>query len=67
MTMFMKIIVVLLLIAILTSLFSGLYFLMRGKQAGADPTLVAKALTMRISLSVGLFIILLISLSFNRS
>ena len=55
--MITKIIVVLFLIAIIGSLFSGLFFLMKDKGA-SDRTV--KALTVRVSLSVLLFILLMI-------
>ena len=55
--MITKIIVVLFLFAIIGSLFSGLFFLMRDK--GASERTV-KALTVRVSLSVLLFILLMI-------
>jgi hypothetical protein len=55
--MITKIIVILFLFAIIGSLFSGLFFLMRDK--GASERTV-KALTVRVSLSVLLFILLMI-------
>ena len=55
--MITKIIVILFLLAIIGSLFSGLFFLMRDK--GASERTV-KALTVRVSLSVLLFILLMI-------
>ena len=55
--MITKIIVILFLLAIVGSLFSGLFFLMRDK--GASERTV-KALTIRVSLSVLLFILLMI-------
>ncbi len=55
--MITKIIVVLFLFAIIGSLFSGLFFLMKDK--GASERTV-KALTLRVSLSVLLFILLII-------
>ena len=55
--MLTKIIVVLFLLAIIGSLFSGLFFLMRDK--GASERTV-KALTVRVSLPVLLFILLMI-------
>jgi len=55
--MITKIIVVLFLIAIIGSLFSGLFYLMKDK--GASERTV-KALTVRVSLSVLLFILLMI-------
>jgi hypothetical protein len=55
--MLTKIIIVVFLLAIIGSLFSGLFFLMRDK--GASERTV-KALTIRVSLSVLLFILLMI-------
>jgi hypothetical protein len=55
--MYTKIIVVLFLIFIIGSLFSGLYYLVKDK--GASERTV-RALTLRISLSVILFILLMI-------
>jgi hypothetical protein len=55
--MITKIIVVLFLFAIIGSLFSGLFFLMKDK--GTSERTV-RALTVRISLSVLLFILLMI-------
>jgi hypothetical protein len=52
-----KIIIVVFLLAIIGSLFSGLFFLMRDK--GASERTV-KALTVRVSLSVLLFILLMV-------
>lgn len=56
--MLIKVIVVLVLIAILGSLFSALFFLSKDK-TGSERTV--KALTVRISLSIILFILLLIA------
>ena len=55
--MYTKIIVILFLIFIVGSLFSGLYYLVKDK--GASERTV-RALTLRISLSVILFILLMI-------
>jgi len=55
--MITKIIVVLFLLAIIGSLFSGLFFLMKDK--GTSERTV-RALTVRVSLSVLLFILLMI-------
>jgi hypothetical protein len=55
--MITKIIVILFLIAIIGSLFSGLFFLMKDK--GTSERTV-RALTVRVSLSVLLFILLMI-------
>ena len=52
----MKLLVLLLFIAIVGSLGSGLYFLVKGK--GDNKGMMAKALTVRISLSVALFALL---------
>jgi hypothetical protein len=54
--MFAKIIVVLVLIAIVASLASGLYFMMKDND---DSDRMVKALTWRIALSVSLFIFLM--------
>ena len=54
----LKIIIVVLLVAIVASLFSGLFFLNRD-QGGSGR--MARALTVRIGLSVMLFIILLVA------
>ncbi len=56
--MLTKVIVVLTLIVILGSLFSALFFLVKDK-TGSERTV--KALTVRIGLSIGLFILLLIA------
>jgi peptidoglycan biosynthesis protein MviN/MurJ (putative lipid II flippase) len=55
--MYTKILVVLILFTIIGSLFSGLFFLVRDKGA-SDRTV--KALTVRISLSVLLFVLLMV-------
>ena len=55
--MYTKILVVLILFTIIASLFSGLFFLIRDKGA-SDRTV--RALTVRISLSVLLFVLLMI-------
>lgn len=55
--MFIKLVVILALILILGSLFSALFYLAKDKGRG-DRTV--KALTLRISLSIALFILLLI-------
>jgi len=56
----MKTVVVLMLLLVIASLFSGLFFLYRDRGTG-DRT--AKALTLRISVSVALFALLLIAFS----
>ncbi len=58
----MKILVILFLVVILSSLGSALYFLMKDK-GQSDRTV--KALTIRISLSVVLFILLMASYYFG--
>jgi hypothetical protein len=55
--MYTKILVVLILFTIIGSLFSGLFFLVRDKGA-SDRTV--RALTVRISLSVLLFVLLMV-------
>ncbi|HYQ71424.1 MAG TPA: twin transmembrane helix small protein [Gammaproteobacteria bacterium] len=55
--MYTKILVVVILFTIIGSLFSGLFFLIRDKGA-SDRTV--RALTVRISLSVLLFVLLMI-------
>jgi hypothetical protein len=54
----MKILVVLLLLAVVASLFSGLYFI--GKDRGGSYRAV-KALSLRIALSMGVFLLLMAS------
>lgn len=54
----MKIIVMLMLAAIFASLFSALFFLFRDRSGS---TRMVKALTYRISLSIGLFVLLIIA------
>jgi len=53
----MKIVVILFLVFILGSLFSALYFLVRDKGQGER---TVKALTVRITLSVVLFVLLML-------
>ncbi|NBU58278.1 MAG: twin transmembrane helix small protein [Betaproteobacteria bacterium] len=53
----MKIIIILLLVAIVVSLFSGAIFLFRDRNGGER---TARALTLRIGLSVVLFLLLLL-------
>ena len=55
--MYTKILVILILLTIVGSLFSGLFFLIRDKGA-SDRTV--RALTVRISLSVLLFVLLMV-------
>jgi Na+/H+-translocating membrane pyrophosphatase len=52
-TMLIKIFIILILLAIIVSLFSGLFFMFRKKQV--SDTRMVKALTVRIGLSVALF------------
>ena len=52
----MKTVVILLLAAIFASLFSALFFLFRDRSGS---TRTVKALTYRISLSIGLFVLLI--------
>ena len=58
----MKIVVILFLVFILGSLFSALYFLVRDKGQGER---TVKALTVRISLSVVLFMLLMLGYYFG--
>lgn len=55
--MFSKLFVILMLVIIVASLFSALFYLVKDKGQGNR---TVKALTLRISLSIGLFILLLI-------
>ena len=55
--MAIKIVVVLILLAIIASLFWGLFFLLRH---GSGGTRTVQALTVRIVLSIGLFILIMI-------
>jgi hypothetical protein len=52
-----KLIVILLLFAVVGSLFSGLFFLYRDRGAGVR---TAQALTLRIGLSILIFVLLLV-------
>ena len=58
----MKIVVILFLVFILGSLFSALYFLVRDKGQGER---TVKALTVRIKLSVVLFVLLMLGYYFG--
>ena len=58
----LKVLVILLLLAIVGSLFSGLFFLYRDRGAGRN---MAKALTWRIGLSISLFLLLLAGFRFG--
>lgn len=60
--MVFKVLVVVMLLAVIGSLFSGLVFLYRDKGAGSR---VVKALTLRISLSILLFVGLLVTSYFQ--
>lgn len=60
--MFIKIATILILIVIIGSLFSALLFLLKDKR-GSDRTV--KALTMRIGLSIFLFLVLIIAAHFG--
>ncbi|MDE2584159.1 MAG: twin transmembrane helix small protein [Betaproteobacteria bacterium] len=57
-----KALIVVMLLAILASLFSGLFFL---KQDRGDGTRAVRALTVRIGLSILLFVILLVAFRFG--
>lgn len=58
----LRVLVVLLLLAIVGSLFSGLFYLYRDRGAGVR---TVRALTWRIGLSIALFIMLLLSFRFG--
>ncbi|HMT81655.1 MAG TPA: twin transmembrane helix small protein [Azonexus sp.] len=58
----LRVVVVLLLLAIVGSLFSGLVFLYRDRGAGQR---TARALTLRIGLSITLFLLLLAGFRFG--
>ncbi len=60
--MLFKIIVVLALFVIIASLFSALYFLAKDKNGG---TRTVRALTLRIGLSITLFLLLLLGYYFG--
>lgn len=60
--MIIKTVIVLVLFVIIGSLFSALYFLAKDKEGGER---TVKALTIRIGLSIGLFVFLLIGYYFN--
>jgi hypothetical protein len=60
--MVFKIVVVLVLFVIIASLFSALYFLAKDKDGGKR---TVKALTLRIGLSITLFILLLLGYYFG--
>ena len=58
----LKLLVVLLLLAIVGSLFSGLFYLYRDRGAGER---TVRALTLRIGLSIALFLLLLAGFRFG--
>ncbi len=58
----MKIIIVILLLAVVVSLFSGLFFLYKDK---GNSNRVVNSLTLRVALSVCLFLFLMISYYFG--
>ncbi|MBE9516227.1 MAG: twin transmembrane helix small protein [Proteobacteria bacterium] len=55
--MLIKLFIIFMLLAIIVSLFSGLFFMFRKKESNDDR--MVKALTVRIGLSVGLFALLI--------
>ncbi len=57
-----KVLVVLLLLGIVGSLFSGLFYIWRDRGSGVR---TARALTLRIGLSISLFLLLLVGLRFG--
>jgi hypothetical protein len=57
----LKLIIVLMLIGVLGSLFSGLFFLYRDRTGDR----LVKALTLRVALSIAIFIVLLLSYRFG--
>jgi uncharacterized SAM-binding protein YcdF (DUF218 family) len=57
-----KLIILLMLLGVIGSLFSGLFFLYRDQGTG-DRTV--KALTLRISLSIALFVLLMLGYRFG--
>jgi hypothetical protein len=58
----MKVVIVLLLVAVVASLFSGLYFLYKDK---GQSRRVVVSLTIRVALSITVFAILLLSYHFG--
>lgn len=54
----MKAVVILMLVAIFASLFSALFFLFRDRNGS---TRTVKALTYRVSFSIGLFVLLMVA------
>jgi hypothetical protein len=57
-----KILVVLMLLAVIASLFSGLFFMLRHGGGGKR---IVQVLTLRVALSVGLFILIMIGFQAN--
>lgn len=57
-----KLLVILMLLAIVGSLFSGLFFLYKDRGAGSR---TVRALTLRIGLSIGLFLMLMLAFRFG--
>jgi Protein of unknown function (DUF2909) len=57
-----KVLVVLLLLGIVGSLFSGLFYIWRDRGSGIR---TARALTLRIGLSISLFLLLLVGFRFG--
>jgi len=60
--MLVKIIIIIMLFAIFASLGSALYFLLKNH---GDPTRIIKALTVRIIISIVLFILLMLAFFFG--
>ncbi|MGA9395194.1 MAG: twin transmembrane helix small protein [Azonexus sp.] len=60
--MMIRVLVVLLMLGIIGSLFSGLFFIYRDRGAGER---TARALTLRIGLSISLFLLLLLGFRFG--
>jgi len=60
--MAVKVVIILMLLAIVASLFSGLFFLTRDR---GDGTRAVRALTLRIGLSIVLFVLLLLAFHFG--
>lgn len=60
--MAVKVIIVLMLLAIVASLFSGLFFLSRDR---GNSTRTVRALTLRVGLSLLLFVVLLLAFRFG--
>lgn len=58
----MKLIVITLLLAVVASLFSGLFFLFKDK---GNSNRVVNALTLRVALSISVFLLLMISYYFG--